>query len=182
MNQSVKTPGVQHASMSIVLHWVSALLVVLLWTIGQTVDWVPDGPLRVDYRSVHIALGATLGFVLVTRLTWRVTKGGLLPALDTGLLLVVARITHWALYGLMFVTVTLGASNAWVRGDSIFNLFTIPQLAPGERALTRLIGGWHALGANALLIVVGLHTAAALFHHYVLRDATLRRMLPWGRP
>ena len=44
----------------------------------------------------------------------------------------------------------------------------------------RLIHGWHELAANAILIVAGLHAAAALFHHYILRDATLRRMLPWA--
>jgi cytochrome b561 len=42
-----------------------------------------------------------------------------------------------------------------------------------------LIGGWHALAANAILVVAGVHAAAALFHHYILRDPTLRRMLPW---
>ena len=46
----------------------------------------------------------------------------------------------------------------------------------------RLIHGWHALAANAILIVAGLHAAAALFHHFILRDATLRRMLPLGNP
>jgi Acyl transferase domain/Prokaryotic cytochrome b561 len=91
------------------------------------------------------------------------------------------RLTHWILYGLMIVTVTLGVSNAWARGDSIFNLFKIPQLVPGDHALVQLIGDWHALGANAIMIVAGLHAAAALFHHYVLRDATLRRMRPWAR-
>jgi cytochrome b561 len=44
----------------------------------------------------------------------------------------------------------------------------------------RLIGGWHALAANTVVIIAGVHAAAALFHHYILRDATLRRMLPWG--
>ena len=54
------------------------------------------------------------------------------------------------------------------------------KLANGNRALVRLIGGWHALAANTVVIIAGVHAAAALFHHYILRDATLRRMLPWG--
>jgi cytochrome b561 len=44
------------------------------------------------------------------------------------------------------------------------------------------IGGYHALAANALAILAGLHAAAALFHHYVMRDDILRRMLPWSPP
>jgi cytochrome b561 len=51
-------------------------------------------------------------------------------------------------------------------------------LDSGDRALRRLIGDWHALAANAIMIVAALHAAAALFHHYVLHDRVLRRMLP----
>jgi cytochrome b561 len=118
--------------------------------------------------------------VLVIRLAWRITRGGMLPPLDRGLLLAIARATHWLLYALMLLTVGLGLANVWVRGDAIFNLIRVPQLVPGDRALVHQVEGWHALAANAVLILAGLHSAAALFHHFILRDATLRRMLPWA--
>jgi len=176
-------PGVlvrsHHDRAVIVLHWLTAVLVAALRIIGQTIDFAPSGPLRVDYRSLHIVLGGTLGMVIVVRAIWRATRGGMLAPLDRGLLLAIARLVHWVLYILLFVTVGLGLANAWVRGDSLFNLFSIPSFAPGDKALRELIGDWHALAANAILIVAGLHAAAALFHHFVLRDATLRRMLPW---
>ena len=89
------------------------------------------------------------------------------------------RLTHWLLYALLIITVALGVTNVWVRGDTIFNLFGVPAYDPGNRSLIHLVGGWHALAANTVLIVAGVHAAAALFHHYVLRDETLRRMLPW---
>ena len=65
-----------------------------------------------------------------------------------------------------------------MRGDSIFGLFSVPSIAPGDRALRRLVGGWHETAANLVLILAGLHAAAALFHHWALRDGVLRRMLP----
>jgi cytochrome b561 len=102
-----------------------------------------------------------------------------LPPIDRGLLLVIARITHWLLYALLMVTVGLGIAYLWVRGDAIFNLFKVPAFDPGNRALVKQVGGWHAIAANTVLIVAGLHAAAALFHHFLLRDATLKRMLPW---
>ena len=173
------TQGQRHAPTTIALHWLTAALVVALWTIGKTIDLAPRGALRVDYRSLHMAFGVTLGVVLIVRLAWRVTQGGMLPPLDHGLLRVIARATHWLLYALMLVTVGLGVANVWVQGDSIFNLVQVPQLVPGDRALVHRIGDRHALAANAVLILAGLHSAAALFHHVVLRDATLRRMLPW---
>ena len=163
---------------TIALHWITAVLVAMLWTIGQTVDVFPNGPLRIDYRSVHILLGVALGAVLVARLGWRLSRHETLPPIDHGILLAIARFTHWLLYALLTVAVVLGVANVWVRGDVIFDLFRVPAYDPGNRTLVHLVGGWHALAANAVLIVAGIHAAAALFHHYVLRDATLVRMLP----
>lgn len=180
ISEPVATRSLRHAPITIVLHWLTALLVVLLWTIGQTIDFAPKGPLRVDYRSLHMTLGVTLGIVLVIRLAWRTTKGGMLPPLQQGLLLAIARLTHWLLYVLLLITVALGVTNVWAQGDSIFNIIQVPQLFPGDRPFIHQIGDWHALAANAVLIVAGLHSAAALFHHFVLRDTTLRRMLPWA--
>ena len=102
-----------------------------------------------------------------------------ITALLVGVLLAIARFTHWLLYGLLIVAVVLGGANVWVRGDPIFNVFRIPAYDPGNRDLMHLVGGWHALATNAVVIVAGIHAAAALFHHLILRDATLRRMLPW---
>ena len=178
--QPAETQGLRHDPTTIAFHWISAALVAVLWTIGQTVDFVPSGPLRIDYRSVHMVLGVALGAILLARLGWRLTRRETLPPIDRGFLLVIARITHWLLYALLIVAVGLGLANVWVRGEVIFNLFQVPAYDPGNRALVRLIGGWHALAANTVVIIAGVHAAAALFHHYILRDATLRRMLPWG--
>jgi cytochrome b561 len=177
--QPAVTQGLRHDPATIAFHWISALLVVLLWTIGQTVDVFPNGPLRIDYRSSHIVLGVALGAVLLVRLVWRLTRHRMLPPIGSGPMLAIARITHWLLYALLLLAVGFGIANVWVRGDVIFNLFQIPAYRPGDRALRQVIGDRHALMANAVVIVAGVHTAAALFHHYILRDATLRRMLPW---
>jgi cytochrome b561 len=173
------TQGLRHDATTISLHWITAVLVAILWIIGQTVDFPPTPALRTDYRSLHIVLGVTLGIILLIRLAWRLTRRNTLPAIDQGLLLVIARLTHWGLYGLLLLTIGLGIGTTWTRGDSVFGLFTIPAFDPGNRALMRQVHGWHALAANAVLIVAGLHAAAALFHHFIMRDATLRRMLPW---
>ena len=178
VTRPAETQGLRHDPMTIGLHWVTAFLVAGLWVIGQTIDYFPNGPLRIDYRSVHIVLGVVLAFVVLSRLAWRLTRQQTPPPTDEGLLLIIARTTHWALYALLVITLALGVVYEWARGDSIFNLLSIPRLVPGDRALIRQIRGWHALAANAILIVAGVHAAAALFHHYVLRDATLRRMLP----
>jgi cytochrome b561 len=78
-------------------------------------------------------------------------------------------------------TVLLGLATMWSEGSSIFGLFQVPKMPGTDKALAHQIFGWHALAANAVLIVAGLHAAAALGHHYVLRDAVLARMVPFVR-
>ena len=56
---------------TIVLHWTIAILVVLLWIIGQTADWIPNGPVNTDYWSVHVVLGFALAVVIAWRMIWR---------------------------------------------------------------------------------------------------------------
>jgi cytochrome b561 len=160
------------------LHWASAALIALIWGSAQVIDLFPPDGGRVAMRSLHIVMGVCFGVVLLARIAWRVTGGRRLPAADSGLLHLAGEAAHYALYALMLAEVVLGLANLWVRGDSIFGLYTVPAYDPGNRDLRRTVGGLHGLAANAILIVVGLHAAAALFHHYIWRDGVLRRMLP----
>ena len=80
--------------------------------------------------------------------------------------------------GMLGMVVLVGMGYAFVRGETLYGLVNLAAYAPADRSWRRLIGGWHELAANAILIVAGGHAAAALFHHYVLRDGLLRRMLP----
>ncbi|HEX3843302.1 MAG TPA: cytochrome b/b6 domain-containing protein [Steroidobacteraceae bacterium] len=168
----------RYDGVSILLHWVTAALVVILWTLGQTIDFFPKGAPKIDARSTHFVLGATLGIVLLIRVTWRVSAGRSLPLADPGWIGIAARIVHYGLYALLAATLVLGVFNAWQRGDVLFNVYTLPKLIPGDLTLKRTLEGLHGDFADIVLIVAGLHALAALAHHYLLRDSVLRRMLP----
>jgi cytochrome b561 len=167
---------------SIVLHWITAALVPLLWGIAHVIDAAPKGEPRIAVRSLHIMLGAMLGLVLLVRVTWRIGWGRRLPVPQPSFMNNVAKLLHWGLYVMIAGTVSLGITNAWVRGDTVIGLFTIPSLAPDDKALKTLIENLHGTFANVLLIAAGLHALAALVHHFVLRDNVLRRMLPRRAP
>ena len=98
------------------------------------------------------------------------------------LLAAAAKGMHCALYLLLFVAVAMGFVYEWAGGDSLFNLFRLPSFTHGDRSLIHMIGGWHALAANSVVIIAGLHGLATLSHHYVMRDDVLKRMaLGWVR-
>ncbi len=167
---------------TILLHWLTAALIVALWLSGQLIDAFGSGTPAMYMRSLHITMGAALTVVLTVRVIWRLASGRSLPDADAGLLHVIARITHYALYLVAGTTVLLGLLTAWMRGDTIWGLFAVPAYDPANaKSLGREMLGYHSLLANLILILAGLHAAAALFHHFVLRDGVLRRMLPWLR-
>ena len=154
------------------------MLVVTQWLGAQTIDWFPRGPLRVDARSVHITVGVLLAALLAARVLWRVTGGRRLPLADRGAVNLVAKGTHWGLYALLTAMVLVGLFLAWTRGDSIFNLFSIPAYDPTDKALPDQVQDVHATIGWLILALAGLHAAAALVHRYLWHDAVLARMLP----
>jgi cytochrome b561 len=87
-----------------------------------------------------------------------------------------AKATHYGLYVLVAATLLLGLGYEAIRADDILTLGRLPSIAPGDRDLRRLVGGWHGTAANAVLILAGIHACAALFHQYVLKDNLLARM------
>ena len=94
-----------------------------------------------------------------------------------------AKVAHLLLYALLVTIPVLGILLTWYRGDalSFFGLFTIPAPVSPDRDTARFIRELHSLCANLILILAGLHAAAALWHHYVRRDDVLKRMLPQTR-
>jgi cytochrome b561 len=168
-------------SRSIGLHWVTAALVIVLWCLGQTIDWFPRGNARIAARSLHVCLGAVLAVILCYRLWWRLGAGRRLPAAGSGIPQAFATVLHFLLYAALLSAVAVGVANAWVRGDNIFNLFTLPAFDLGNKALKAQVEDLHALLANVLLALAGFHAAAALAHHLIWKDSVLRRMLPSRR-
>jgi cytochrome b561 len=159
---------------TIVLHWLTAVLVIVQWTIGRTTGLLPRGPLRVDIWSVHVVLGVCIALVLVARIVWRLRRGRRLPGVGTAPERAAASFVHIALYVVLAVVVVLGFANTYVHGFPLFNMITLP--GKQDMATIVRVNGWHGLAANVLAGLIVLHTIAALFHHYVRRDGVMRRM------
>ncbi len=179
--QPVNPRAERYDTATMFFHWATAVLVVFQWVGAQTIDLFPRGPLRVDARSMHITFGLLLAALLAARLLWRATRGRRLPLADTGALNVVAKATHWGLYALLAAMLLVGMFLEWTRGDSIFNLFTIPAYEPGNRALADQVQEVHGTIGWIILAVAGLHASAALIHRYLWHDGVLGRMLPRGK-
>jgi len=177
MNDLVRSP-LHHDPRTIVLHWLTAALVLALWIAGQTIDYFPKGTPRVTARSLHITFGVLLALVVAWRISWRLRGGVHLPLSDPGVAGAAAVVVHRVLYGLVIAVVVLGMASVWVRGDTLFNWFTVKAFATANRDLREQVVDIHGLGANILLAIAALHGAAAIWHHVVRKDGVLRRMWP----
>ncbi len=180
--EAVDTTARRYDGRTIFFHWLTLFLVVVQFAIAWTIDDFPRGSLRVDARSAHITIGAILAIVLVARLIWRATRGRRLAAADHGVLHVVAKGTHWGLYLLLLAMVSVGLFLAWTRGDSLFNVVTIPKFDPTNDDLRHQAQELHATIGWVIIGLVSLHGLAAIAHRVFWKDGVLSRMAPHAAP
>ncbi len=167
---------------TIVLHWLTVALIVVLFGLAESWSFLQHGtPLRKEFQYFHISLGILLAVVLAMRLGWRATRGRRLPAAAaTGLQGWAAKAMHYTLYLLLAVQVVLGFLYRWAQGESFmfFGLFPIQFATSKNSALNQALGNYHNILAWIIIILAGSHAAAALTHHYILKDNVLERMIP----
>jgi len=171
----------QYDPKTILLHWLSAIAIVLLWALGQGIDMVPSGFYKINVRSVHICLGSLFFFVMIYRFYWRMqvkNQGEALVEVSMDWSEKFKLTFHYLLYLLALLTLILGLVAVWYRGVNMFDLFRIPGVDVNNKYLRRLLVTIHAYLANGLMIAAGLHLLVALWHHYVRKDDVLINMLP----
>lgn len=166
---------------TIAFHWLTAVLVVGLFALAETWEFLPRGtPTRKLLQSVHISFGLLFAAVFVLRVIWRLSAGRKLPPAVTGWLRVTSTGMHGLLYLLMAAQIILGFLFRWAQGEpfAFLGLFDVPTLIAIDHEQRRFIGGLHNTVGWSIIVLAFLHALAGLIHHYVLRDGVLRRMLP----
>jgi len=168
---------------AVALHWLVALLIIGGFAVGVTMVDLPLSPTKARVFAYHKWAGLTVLGLAAVRLAWRLTHPAP-PDLPMPLWQArVARATHVLLYVLMFAVPVLGWLYTSAAGFPVvyFKLIQIPDLVAKDKELAELLKPVHGALAWSLAVLVALHVAAALKHHFLERDATLRRMLSWRR-
>jgi cytochrome b561/polyisoprenoid-binding protein YceI len=181
---SLRNSRERWGSLSRFLHWLIVALIVLQAVLGLTGLMLPLGMEKLAVLARHKSIGITILALAVFRLLWRcLDPTPPLPSTLRPYERFLARFTHGALYALLFAMPLSGWILSSARGFPVswFNLFQLPDLVPKSEALYEAMVTTHAALAIALAVMVTLHIAGALKHHFVLKDDTLRRMLPLGR-
>jgi len=161
------------------LHWLIALLVVAVYGIGLFREVMPKGDARTAMLALHMSLGLCLLALMVPRLLNRIVTPALPPVPMPPLMAISARLGHAALYILLLVLPVVGLLAAWFKGRTVgLFAFTLPSPFVANRELAHTLEEAHEILAHGLMALAGLHAVAALYHHKVLKDGLLARMLP----
>jgi cytochrome b561 len=167
----------RYSSPAIFFHWSIVLLVALAY-LAIEIRGPKGSDSRAFWTNVHFCAGLLVLGLSILRVLWRFADRVPEPVPQPAPLIWLSRLVHVALYlfilgqpllGIMFVN--LGGrpvSLDWLHVS--FTLFEPnPALRPTVKAAHLFIG-------NLFYYVIGLHALAALWHHVIKRDATLRRM------
>lgn len=180
---SIRNTYERWGSVSQLLHWLIVALIALQVALGLTGLVLPLGVEKLAVFARHKSIGITILGLATLRLLWRWANPT--PPLPSNLKpyeRFLAHFTHGALYVLLFAMPLTGWIMSSARGFPVswFNLYQLPDLAPKSKTLYDAMVTTHAALAIALGVIVTLHIAGAVKHHFVLKDNTLRRMLPFG--
>ncbi len=159
-----------------VIHWLTVMMLVGSFAIVWSIGWLPAGPARVQAVGLHRTIGMLVLVVTVLRLLWRLASQRT-PRIGMSPWRWAAGVVHTALLCSLLITPLLGWTYTNARGHTLL-LFGIrlPSLIFKDRYFARVAIETHEFMAYALLTLISAHVAAALWHHFVLHDATLKRM------
>ena len=164
------------------LHWLMAVLVLAGYLLIEQRGLFPRGS---GARTAMVQGHFWVGIAVFTLVLWRVARRRLdgAPAITPPLgrpIALVSGLFHVALYAFLVVMPLLGLATAWSDGKAVLVPFTsisLPALLPENEALAHTLEDLHGSIGEAFYWVIGAHVLAALWHHLVRRDDTLRRML-----
>jgi cytochrome b561 len=170
----------QYGTTAKVFHWLVVVLLLAQYLVGWLMPDIHRGMKPGVAMTFHVSIGLVILITIVLRLAWRLTypvaPESSLPRWQR----LVSEAVHWLLCVLVLATAFSGWLFASFRGwsMSLFYLVPIPMLASDNAAAGKAIDGLHQALEWTLLVVIGLHVAAAIAHLFVFRDRVMQRMLP----
>ncbi len=179
-----RSSPVRYSNAGLAIHWLTAVLVLAAFTLGL------GGPERVVYsaandfqRHIHETLGLCVLALVVIRVLWRLAAMPPDPPQVARWMGLVAKLVQAGLYLLMFAVPFSAIAGAWLGGHPLTLLggVEIAPALPPSLAAGKTVAEIHTLLGDAILWLAGLHAAAAIYHHLVLKDGVLASMLPRWR-
>jgi cytochrome b561 len=183
MELPVTKPAIlaRYGAVTQTFHWLTVVFVAAAYLLSQG---GPASRLYSEENSLQLGIHETLGMavlvLLVLRLVWRFFERA--PEVPmAGWMHLLSRAVHIAFYALLAAIPLTAIVGAWLGGHPVlpFGQDVGPFLY-SDQELGHELSEIHGVLGNAIVWLAGLHAAAALYHHFFLRDRVLVTMLPFG--
>lgn len=169
-------------TVSKLFHWVVGIGLIGMLIVGFYMAGLDPSPQKFQLIFLHKSTGAVLLVLIFLRLVWRLNNPN--PKLPDTLNPVhyqLARLSIPVLYLAMFIMPLSGYVMSEAAGYpvSVYGLFNLPDLIGKNPELAKTAFLTHVTMAYIFIGLLVIHTLAALFHHFVLKDNVMVRMLPF---
>jgi cytochrome b561 len=190
MAMNHQQPSVRYDPLSRALHWLTAIAVTVAFILG------PDGFGRLMSQGVdpagrsdivwHESLGILILALTALRLFWAWLRPGMARLTMPGWMHLAGRLMHFALWALLLALPATALLGLGSEGHPLtllggLRINKMPLIADSALAGLADWGEVHQFLGDAIMWLAGLHAAAAIFHHVVLKDGVLAAMWPWDR-
>jgi cytochrome b561 len=171
----------RYGAVAQLFHWATVLLVGTAYIVS------PGGreeriysPASAFFLQTHETLGMLVFGLVLLRVLWRLLEPTPEPPPMPRWMKLSASAAHGGLYGLLLAIPLTAIAGAWLEAHplAIFGIGNVGPLLGESHDLGQSIAYVHTILGNAIIWLAGLHAAAALFHHFILRDNILTSMLP----
>lgn len=186
MNAGIPTASqtatdLRYDRITIALHWIVVLFVIFLYASALIWGELPRGtPPRKLLQALHVSFGLLFIAVLALRVYWRLQRGSRLPRVGGAAQRLGAAAVQNGLYVMLIAQAVIGVCWRIAQQEPLafFWLFEFPEPQIFDKATKQLLGTIHEYLGHTIVIVAVLHALAAIWHHVVLKDGLMRRMLP----
>jgi cytochrome b561 len=178
--RNTSLPG-RYGSVAQLLHWMIAILVVTAFVYGlggsEARVYLPE---RDFERQLHESLGMGVFVLTLVRLVWRSFANRPAETPMPAWMQRAGQAAHGALYLLLLAVPLTAVVGAWLRGHPVMLLggIEIASLVATSHDLGTTVAEVHTWLGDAIVWLAGLHAAAGIYHHVVLKDGVLLSMLP----
>jgi cytochrome b561 len=164
------------------LHWAMAGLIVLAYILILSRSQFAKGT---DLRLLVVQSHFWVGIVVFVMAFFRVaerhrhTPPGITPPLE-GALRVAATVSHYALYTFLFAQPLMGLFTVLLERGALpipLTHLAIPSPFDISKDTAENLEHYHVLLGTIFYYVIGLHVIAAIWHHFVRKDNTVKRMV-----
>ena len=166
------------------LHWTIVVLIIAQYVIIESAEDLPDGIEKLAIITRHKSVGMLILSLAIVRIGWKLwNRGNPVPVVMPKLQKIAAVAGH----GLLYLLILAQPISGWMMSSAanypvtFFGLFQFPAIVGPNEGAHETYEDVHEFLFGAIVVIAVVHVLAALYHHFIQKDDTLRRMLPFGR-